>query len=396
MAVWKQLLVALVVLVAAVVAWVRFFPGADAMLASWGIDWARAAVSQEQAAPRQGGERRGAGRPAAVVTAPVVEAVINDRLSAIGTGRANASVSVKPYTAGRITEILVEPGAKVERGDVLARLESETEQIAVDRARIALEDAVARSTRLKSLRSSNAASAVQVTDAELLENTARLALREAELALARRDVVAPISGVVGIFPVEAGNYVTADTEVTMIDDRSSIVVDFWVPERYAAAVNVGAETTATSIARPNEVLSGTVSAVDSRLDEASRTLLVQARLANPDDTLRPGMSFRVSMGFPGDRYPSVDPLAIQWGTDGAFVWAVDRDRARRVPVRIIQRNSENVLVAADLRVGDQVVTEGIHLVREGGELIVRTQAAPAEATQAVRAEDTVSPQAARQ
>jgi len=401
MAIWKQLLVAAVLLVAAAFVWVRFFPGADAMLANWGIEWARAAVPKQEAAsaPVQGDQRRQPGRSASVIAAPVVESVINDRLSAIGTGQAAASVSVKPYSSGRITEILVEPGTEVEKGDVLARLESETEQFAVERARIALEDAVARSGRLKSLRSSNAASTVQVTDAELFENTARLALREAELTLERRDIVAPISGVVGILPVEAGNYVTADTQVAMIDDRSSIVVNFWVPERYAAAIVVGAPVSATSIARPNEVLKGSVKAVDSRLDEASRTLLVEARLPNPDDTLRPGMSFRVSMQFPGDRYPSVDPLAIQWGTDGAFVWAVDGGTARRVPVRIIQRNTENVLVAGDLDVGDNVVTEGIHLVREGAELLVGSRGGPAiqgQAASANAAEGASPPQAVRQ
>jgi len=82
------------------------------------------------------------------------------------------------------------------------------------------------------------------------------------------------------------------------------------------------------------------------------------------------MSFKIEMRFAGDTYPSVNPLAIQWGTDGAFVWAVRNGAASRVPVRIVQRNTENVLVAGDLREGEQVVTEGIHLVREGADLLI--------------------------
>ena len=65
------------------------------------------------------------------------------------------------------------------------------------------------------------------------------------------------------------------------------------------------------------------------------------------------------MKFPGDTYPSVDPLAIQWGTDGAFVWAVRDGKAERVPVRIVQRNTESVLVVGRSRRGDSVVTEGV-------------------------------------
>ncbi len=56
--------------------------------------------------------------------------------------------------------------------------------------------------------------------------------------------------------------------------------------------------------------------------EQSRTLRVQAGIANPDDSLRAGMSFQVTMKFPGDTYPAVSPLAIQGGTDGAFVWVL--------------------------------------------------------------------------
>ena len=370
MAAWKQLLLALVVLVAAAAAWLTFFPGAPEILSGWGIEWAQAKV-----AAKEGGAgeqpRRGNGPQTAVITAPVVEAVINDKLSAIGTGRANNSVTVKPFTSGRVEKIEVASGTQVEAGTVIALLDSEVEEIALDRARIALADAEAKLERVKSLRTANTATLVQVTDAELVVGNAKLALRDAQLNLDRRTITAPIEGIIGILPVEAGNYVTTDTVVATIDDRSLIKIDFYVPERLAANMAVGGKLTASPIARPNEVFDGTVSAVDNRVDDKSRTLLVQAEIPNDRDTLRAGMSFRITVQFPGDVYPSVDPLAIQWGTDGAFVWVIRDDRARRTPVRIVQRNTENVLVAADgIAPGDSVVTEGVHVVRDGAEVLV--------------------------
>ena len=281
MAAWKQFLVVLVLLVAAALAWVKFFPGAPDILASWGIDWANAAIATTEKPAGGGGSPRQRGPQTPVVVAPVSVATINDKLSAIGTGRANNSVTVNPYTAGRLTEILVESGQQIAKGDVIARLDSEAEEIAVDRARIGLEDAQARMDRVTALRSSNTVTAVQVTDADLALSNARLALRDSELALERRSIVTPISGIVGILPVEAGNYVTTQTAIVTIEDRSTIIVDFWVPERYASGISVGSPLAATPIARPNEVLQGTVSAVDNRLDEDSRTLLVQAKLDNP-------------------------------------------------------------------------------------------------------------------
>ena len=370
MAAWKQLLLALVVLVAAAAAWAKFFPGAPEILASWGMDWARAAVDAKPKDEPEQPQRNN--RPqTAVITAPVIEAVINDRLSAIGTGRANNSVTVKPYTSGRVTSIEVESGARIEAGTVIALIDSEVEEIALDRARIALADAEAKLERVKSLRTANTATLVQVTDAELVVGNARLALRDAQLNLDRRSIRAPIEGIIGILPVEAGNYVATDTVVATIDDRSRIKIDFYVPERFAANMVVGGRLKASPIARPEEVFDGTVSAVDNRVDDKSRTLLVQAEIPNDRDTLRAGMSFRISVEFPGDVYPSVDPLAIQWGTDGAFVWVIRDGRAKRTSVRIVQRNTESVLVAAEgIAPGDTVVTEGVHAVRDGAEVLV--------------------------
>ena len=361
----KQLLVSLIVLAVAVAVWVRFYPGAPDVLSRWGLEWmAPEGAGSGQIAGQQGdnGARQ---QVPAVVTGAATMATINDRLVAIGTGRALNSVFVMPFSSGRLTEILASSGDHVAAGDVIAKLDSDAEEIALDRARIALEDASARLTRITALRASNTVTAVQLTEAELAVSNARLAVRDAELTLARRSILAPISGIVGIIPVTVGNHVTQQTTVATIDDRSRIVVDFWVAERFAGMVSVGQPASAASLARPDERFEGVVSAVDSRIDAQSRTLQLQASIDNARDVLRAGMSFQIEMRFPGDTYPAVDPLSVQWGTDGAFVWVVENGTARRVPVRIIQRNTDSVLVSGDLGASAQVVTQGIHAVREG-------------------------------
>jgi RND family efflux transporter MFP subunit len=372
MSVWKQIVFSIVILLAAFLGWASFFPGAPEVLARWGIDWANAAASKDETSTARIGQndRRndGGGGQTVVVTAPVGIATINDRLQAIGTGRANASVTVNPYTSGRLTEFLVQSGTHIEKGQVIANLDSDTEEIALERAKIARDDAAAKVERFRALRASNAATAVQLTEAELALRNNELSVHDAQVALDRRSIVAPISGIVGILPIEAGNYVTSQSAVATIDDRSSILVDFWVPERLAAAVKIGAELAARPLANPKDAFTGTVSAIDNRIDQKSRTLWVQAKIANPADSLRAGMSFQITMQFPGDSFPAVSPLAIQWGADGAFIWMVERGKTKRVPVRIIQRNADNVLVDAPIASGDIVVTEGVQSVREGSEV----------------------------
>ncbi|MBZ9680421.1 MULTISPECIES: efflux RND transporter periplasmic adaptor subunit [unclassified Mesorhizobium] len=372
---WKQIVVALVIVVAAAAAWARFYPGAPEVLARWGMDWAYAATPPARSGAdgaKQAGNRNGV-RQVNVVALPAGTATINDRLQAIGTGRANASVTVNPYSSGRLAELLVESGTHVDKGQIIATLDSETEIIAQDRAKLALQDAQSKLDRVKSLRASNAATPVAVADAEVVLAGAKLALQDAELALRRRSILAPITGTVGILPISAGNYVTNQSAIATLDDRSSILVDFQVPERFAAAVKVGAQLTATPIANPSNAYTGTVSAIDNHIDEKSRTLLVKATIANPADSLRAGMSFSITMKFPGETYPAVSPLAILWGSDGAYVWQVEDGKARRVPVRIIQRNTETVLIDAEIDSGDMVVTEGTQSVSEGGEVRIAGQ-----------------------
>ena len=306
----------------------------------------------------------------------VTSATINDRLQAIGTGRANATVTVNPYTSGRLTEFLVQSGAHIDKGQIIARLDSETEEIALERAKVARDNAAAKVERTRSLRKSNAVTEVQLTEAELELRNNELSIHDAQVALDRRSVVSPIAGVVGILPIEAGNYVTSQSAIAKVDDRSSILVDFWVPERFAAAVKVGAAIEATPLANPKDSFSGKVSAIDNRIDEKSRTLWVQAKIANPADSLRAGMSFQVTMKFAGDAYPAVSPLAVLWGSDGAFVWTVANGRIKRVNVRIVQRNTEVVLVDAPINGGDMVVTEGVQSVREGSDVRIAGEEQP--------------------
>lgn len=325
-----------------------------------------------------GGARRGVDTPL-VVTEAVVSGVVNDRLSAIGTGDAIRSVVVMPQATGTIREILIKSGDHVKQGQVLARLDDDEQIIARGQAEVALKSAVEKSQLYHTIKSS--VSRMDVFDSEIAEQGARLALQSAELALKRRDIVAPIDGIVGIVPVVIGDNVTTTTSIVTLDDRSEVLVDYWVPERFANTVKVDQPVEATSVARPGRLFSGVVEAVDNRVDGASRTLRIRARIDNATDELRAGMSFNVGMRFAGETYPSVDPLSVQWDGEGSYVWRVVEAKSSKVRVSVVQRNPDAVLVQADLKDGDRIVTEGLQRVTEGG--AVRFAREVAEATEAV-------------
>ncbi|MBP2549062.1 RND family efflux transporter MFP subunit [Neorhizobium galegae] len=381
MRIWKQLLLSLVLLLAGLCLWLVISPDAGHALVRIGVPQQAVALVQPAvagpektpgagaqpargagAAAGQGGRGQGGQRATLVVTRPVVVDKVNDRLNAIGSGMAIQSVVVMPQTAGTINEILVSSGKPVKKGDVLARLDDEEQKIELEKARVALRSAVEKSSSYRNLQS---VARLDVLDAQIAEEAAKLAVSTAEFNLRRRAILAPIDGIAGIVAINLGDNVTTQTSIVTLDDRSEILVDFWAPERFVTAIAPGMAVEASSISRPGESFAGKVESIDNRVDAASRTIRVRARIDNRSDVLRAGMSFAVSMRFEGETFPAVDPLSVQWDAEGAYVWKIADNKAFKVRVGIIQRNADTVLVKADLKPDDRIVVEGLQRVREG-------------------------------
>lgn len=389
MRIWNQLLLSAAVLLGGLCFWVYLSADAGRTLVSMGVPEAIvSAINSKAAEPvsatiagsgqrsqASGGNRQNSAGTQAVLVAtrPVGTGIVNDSLSAIGDGEAIQSVIVMPQAAGTINEILVKSGDRVTKGQILAQLDDDEQIILRDQAQVLLRSAREKSDSYKNLKSF---SRLEVLDAQISEETAQLALTNAQLALKRRSVVAPIDGIVGIVAVNIGDNVTTSSNVVTIDNRSELLVDFWAPERFAVQIKTGMPVEATSISRPGSTYKGSVEAVDNRVDPASRTIRIRAKIPNGDDELRAGMSFGVTMRFPGETYPAVDPLAIQWDTQGSFVWRVEDHKSVKARVRIIQRNPDAILVAAELNEGDAIATEGLQRVREGGAVRIAGEKPP--------------------
>lgn len=380
MRVLPQLLVVAALAVLAVPVAARFLPASHPLLDRMGLLGPVAALGLVPGAGDAAGEvpedaagagsagGPGGGRATVVVAGPAGRQAMRDVITAIGSGRGNQTVALAPDVTGRLLALRVRAGDRVEAGDIIAELDAETAQLALERADLVLADARARLDRIDRLAGTGAATVLQRQDAELALRTAELARQEAARNLADHRLTAPIAGIVGLIGVQVGDLLTPTTEVTRIEDRSSLIVEFRVPERLAALVQPGATVTASAVSGAQYSAEGPVIAVDNRVDEVSRTLRVQARIDNADDTLRAGMAFRVTLEFTGAEYPAVDPLAIQWGAEGAFIWVVRDDRAMELPIHILQRNADEVLVEAAFAPGDLVVTEGVQALRPGAQV----------------------------
>ena len=387
MRIWNQLLMSVAVLLGGLCLWVYLSADAGRSLISMGVpagmvtsinpdvaEPAAATVAGAPASSSRGGQRGGGeSQVVLVATRPVGTGVVNDRLSAIGDGEAIQSVIVMPQATGTVNEILVKSGDMVKKGQILAQLDDDEQIILRDQAQVVLRSARAKSDTYRNLKSF---SRLDVLDAQIASETAQLTVTNAELALKRRSVVAPIDGIVGIVAVNIGDNVTTASNIVTIDNRTELLVDFWAPERFAVQVKPGMPVEAASVSRPGRTFEGSVEAVDNRVDPASRTIRIRARIPNVDDELRAGMSFGVTMRFPGETFPSVDPLAVQWDAKGSFVWHIVDHKSVKERVRVIQRNPDAILVSANLKDGDVVATEGLQRVRENGAVRIAGEKPP--------------------
>ncbi len=312
------------------------------------------------------GPARGGGYAPTVATTIAKEAAIEKTIDVLGEARALKSVAITSETTGLVVGVNVAPGVRVREGDILLQLDDEEQKIAVDRARAQYPIAKTNAERYRQLADENAGSALEAEDAYNALRTLEAELRSAEFALDQRTIRAPFDGIAGITTIEAGDYLRAGDSITTLDDTSSIVIEFSVPQESAAYVVFGQEVIARITSDAGVAHKGKVTAIDSRIDPASRTLRVEATVDNNKGLLLPGAVFAVSTTSAGAPAVSVPGLALQWDRAGAYLWKRGADgKAVRASVRILQRTDDIVLVEGDVMPGDVVATDGADRVRDG-------------------------------
>lgn len=363
MSLWKQAVLCLVLVVAAAGGWYAY-KNPD-----------RLGLAKQESAGRGQPERVAnripglvGGGAVNVVTAPVELDKSGDTVLALGTATALRSVILYPQVTGVVTRIAFAPGQTVEADAPLLMLDDEEEQVAADRARIEYAQARATFERSQALSKSKTISSVALADAEMAAQLAENGVRTAEIAAGRRTLRAPFAGIVGLTDVSVGDLVNNATAVTTLEDLSTVRVDFEVPERWAGRIKEGQPITARAQALPGSQFSGRITGIDNHVDAITRTLRLQADLANFGGLLKTGVAIMVSMEFDPNEELSVPSLAVQWDRRGSFVWKIAGGAARRAEVAIIRRQSGIVVVKGEIAEGDHVVVEGLMRLREGAKV----------------------------
>lgn len=344
-----------------------------------------AGCGQESEEPTRGAWRGGPAGGVPVVAEAVRFEAESTRIAAVGTARAKRSVELYPEAAGEVVAVNFTPGQRVAKDEILLELDARDQRLALELAEVRLAETRRLLDRYEASKARGEAlvAATVVDTARSAADAARIERDRARVALDDRTVRAPFAGVVGLTEIDAGDRVDPATLIANMDDRTTLLVRFPVPEAFAGRLTPGdpIEIETWTVGRRSAL--GAIVDVDSRIDPISRSFNARAEVDNPDDSLRPGMSFRVGLDLVGDRWPSVPEVSLLWGADGPYIWAVEDGRARRIDVTVVQRKQGRVLVDGDIAPGTPIVAEGVQRMR--ADLQVRTLDAEMLARDARRA-----------
>ncbi len=312
------------------------------------------------------GGRQGA---TTVVTESVAEQSLIETIQAVGTARALHSVVLFPEAAGIVRAVHFAADQRVSEGEILLQLDSRDELLAVQLAEVQLADAERLARRYEMVNREDANLPQSQIDAAIAAaDTARITLDQARVNLDRRTIKAPFDGVVGITEIDAGDRIDTGTQVTTLDDRSQLLVNFAVPEVYVGKIQPGTAVDVRLWDGAERPFQGEVIAVDSRIDPTSRAFTARAAIDNSTDRYRPGMAFEISVRAERGVFLAVPDVAVQWGADGAYIWVEEDGKAARREVRLVKRLAGEILIESDVRPGSRVVTEGVQAVRAGSSL----------------------------
>jgi len=329
------------------------------------------------------GAEAAVGRAPSVIPVMLARAdagTVRERIEAVGTTLARQAVDIVPLASGRVVELAFRPGDQVEAGHVLVRLDDQAERAAVAEAQASVREAELALDRARRLRANNNIPQATVDELEATYLGARARLDGAEKRLEDRTVTAPFPGVVGIRQVDVGARVDENSVLTTLDDLAEIEIQFSVPEVFFGHVRRDQVVAARSTSFPNRIFEGRIAVIDTRIGDVSRAFRVRAVLPNPDLTLPAGMFMHVEVVLEERPAVLIPEEAVLAEGDGIYVFKVEDERARRVPVRLGQRRAGTVEVLEGVGAGDQVIRSGLQRLREGTP--VRIQGAAGEAAAA--------------
>jgi membrane fusion protein, multidrug efflux system len=339
-------------------------------------------------------------KPSAVSAEPAKMEKWTPQMPAIGTLRAFQGIDVAPQLAGIISAIRFKSSQDVAAGAPLVQIDDSVDQADLKNGMAQLRNADASLERQQTLVQGGNTAKAQVDSAIAARDSAAATVERTRAIIAQKAIVAPFAGRLGISKVDVGQFLAVGTSIVTLQQLDPMYVDFQSPEQFLRSLAVGQPAALTLDAFPGQAFAGKIAAIDARVSQDTRNLLVRAEFPNPDHKLLPGMfaNIEVTTGAPVDvlTLPRTAVIFSLYG-DNVFVvkpappkageaQAATRDGkpdliAERRFVRVGEIRGERVAILEGVSPGELVVTSGQIKLQPNGPVVVDSAAglpAPAE------------------
>ena len=283
---------------------------------------------------------------------------------------------------GKIVARTVDVGNAVGKGDVLARLDPEDQQLQEEAAKSQLaaaqadyEQAAADLARYAELLEKKFISEAEFDRRRTVYDVAKARLEQAkaQLGVVRNQAAytalrADHGGVITALEAEVGQVVAAGQNVMRLARTGEKEVEISVPENKLGELNAAREIAITLWAAPRKVYAGSVREVSPSADPVTRTYAARIAVRDPDAGMKLGMTANVFLrGISRGQVVELPASAVFRQGDKAAVWLIDPAsmQVRAVPVEVASYREDKVAIRAGLKDGDLVVRAGVHKLFEG-------------------------------
>lgn len=336
--------------------------------------------------------------PISVNAADAVERPWQSRLPAIGTLKAFQGIDLTVEVAGTARDVLFQSGEKVRLDQPLIQMDSEVEQASLGTAQAELGLAQVEYQRGRNLVARQAISRSEFDRLSAELQKANASVAQLQATLAKKRILAPFAGTIGIRQVDVGDYLASGTTIATLQDLSTLFVDFFLPEQNVPQLAIGQRVRVQVAAYPDEVFEGQIDAINPKVEATTRNLLVRARLANPDEKLLPGMFANLQVLLAGETPQVLVPetaitytlygnsvyvIEAQHADDGSPANAADGQPVLQVERRFVEtgeRREGQVVIVKGLQAGERVVSAGQLKLDSGARVVIVADAVDAVET----------------
>lgn len=323
-------------------------------------------------------------RPASIVDVTEVKSVSwQPSIQSVGGIRAINGVKVANELPGIVTEVLFESGQRVKKGDILIRLNSVIEQAALKTRRAEAQFASKEFQRNADLISKQAVSQSAFDAAKATLDTARARVTEAEAQLSKKLLTAPFDGSLGLRLVDIGEYLSVGTPIVEINMLNPILVEYTLPEKELANVNISNPVEVTVAATGPIVFKGAVTAINSSITPETRTVRLRAQLPNPHKRLKPGMFATIrTLAKDVRQVIAIPNTALSFNTYGNFAYVlIENEKSQLVTERRTLKTGATrdgmTEVKQGLKPGERIVASGLLRLRAGQPVQIKQKDTPA-------------------